>query len=53
VPHFFAQRSGFSYDELVLAFSIMPRTIERHVASAMSTLKEMMPAAFTKGRQSN
>ena len=50
---FLAQRIGYSYDEIGLAFGIMPRTVERHVASAMSTLREMMPAAFTKGGQSD
>jgi RNA polymerase sigma factor (sigma-70 family) len=50
---FLAQRMGYSYEETGLAFGIMPRTVERHVASAMSTLREMMPAAFTKGGQSD
>jgi RNA polymerase sigma factor (sigma-70 family) len=48
---FLAQRMGYSYEELGTAFGIMPRTVERHVASAMSTLREMMPEAFAKGAQ--
>jgi RNA polymerase sigma-70 factor (ECF subfamily) len=47
---FIAQRMGYSYEEIGTAFGIMPRTVERHVASATSTLREMMPAAFTGGR---
>jgi RNA polymerase sigma factor (sigma-70 family) len=48
---FLAQRMGYSYEELGTAFGIMPRTVERHVASAMSTLREMMPEVFVKGAQ--
>jgi RNA polymerase sigma factor (sigma-70 family) len=50
---FLAQRMGYSYEEIGTAFGIMPRTVERHVASAMSKLREMMPAAFTKGAHAN
>jgi len=48
---FLAQRMGYSYEELGIAFGIMPRTVERHVASARSTLRQMMPEAFAKGAQ--
>ena len=43
---FIAQRSGYSYEEVAIAFAIKPRTVEKHVAHANFTLNEMMPAAF-------
>lgn len=46
---FIAQRGGYSYEEIAAAFGVMPRTVEKHVASATSALKEMMPAAFVPG----
>lgn len=39
---FIAQRIGYSYEEIGTAFGIMPRTVERHVASASSALKQAM-----------
>lgn len=36
---FIAQRMGYSYEEIGTAFGIMPRTVERHVASAAATLR--------------
>jgi RNA polymerase sigma factor (sigma-70 family) len=45
---FIAQRMGYSHDEIATAFGIMPRTVEKHVVSANSALREMMPAAFPK-----
>lgn len=48
---FIAQRMGYSHEEIGAVFGIMPRTVERHVASAMSTLREMMPSAFVQGTQ--
>jgi RNA polymerase sigma-70 factor (ECF subfamily) len=50
---FIAQRFGYSHEEIGTAFGIMPRTVERHVASAVSSLRELMPAAFAKGAQTN
>lgn len=50
---FMAQRMGYSQEEVGTVFGVMPRTVERHVASAMSTLKEIMPAAFSKGGPPN
>ena len=44
---FIAQRIGYSYVEIGTAMGIMPRTVERHVASASAALKEIMPADFT------
>ena len=43
---FIAQRGGYSYEEISAAFAIKPRTVEKHVASAMLALEEMMPAEF-------
>lgn len=43
---FMAQRGGYSYEEIAAAFIIKPRTVEKHVASAMLALQEMMPAEF-------
>lgn len=48
---FMAQRIGYSYEEIGIVFGIMPRTVERHVASATATLRELMPTAFSKGPQ--
>ena len=44
---FIAQRGGYSYEEIAAAFAIKPRTVEKHVTSAMLVLKEMMPDEFT------
>jgi RNA polymerase sigma factor (sigma-70 family) len=44
---FIAQRGGYSYEELAAALGVKPRTIEKHVASAMLALREIKPAAFT------
>lgn len=41
---FIAQRGGYSYEEIATAFGVKPRTIEKHVASAMLVLRELMPA---------
>lgn len=43
---FIAQRGGYSYEEIATTFGVKPRTVEKHVASAMEALREMMPAAF-------
>lgn len=48
---FIAQRMGYSHDEIATAFGIMPRTVEKHVVSARSALREMMPTAFAKHAQ--
>lgn len=40
---FIAQRGGYSYEEIATAFGIKPRTVEKHVASAMLALREMLP----------
>jgi RNA polymerase sigma factor (sigma-70 family) len=40
---FIAQRGGYSYEEIAAAFAVQPRTVEKHVASAVLTLEEMMP----------
>lgn len=45
---FVAQRMGYSHDEIATAFGIMPRTVEKHVVSARSALREMMPSAFAE-----
>lgn len=45
---FIAQGMGYSHDEIATAFGIMPRTVEKHVVSARSALREMMPAAFVR-----
>lgn len=42
-----AQRGGYSYAEIANAFGVKPRTVEKHVASAMDTLREMMPAGLS------
>jgi RNA polymerase sigma-70 factor (ECF subfamily) len=49
---FLAQRSGYSYEEIASAFAVKPRTVEKHVASAMVALQEMMPAAFPVSAES-
>jgi RNA polymerase sigma-70 factor (ECF subfamily) len=41
---FIAQRGGYSYEEIASAFGVMPRTVEKHVATAVSALRELMPA---------
>ncbi len=43
---FVAQRMGYSHEEIATAFGIKPRTVEKHVVSANSALREMMPTAF-------
>ncbi|HUN72614.1 MAG TPA: hypothetical protein VMU52_09905, partial [Steroidobacteraceae bacterium] len=48
---YIAQRMGYTHDELATAFGIMPRTVEKHVVSANSVLREMMPAAFAGSRR--
>lgn len=35
---FIAQRVGYSYEEVALAFAVKPRTVEKHVALAISKL---------------
>lgn len=39
-----AQRCGYSYEEIASAFAIRPRTVEKHVTSAVLALQEMLPA---------
>jgi len=48
---FLAQGLGYSHDEIATAFGIMPRTVEKHVVSARSALREMMPTAFAESGQ--
>jgi RNA polymerase sigma-70 factor (ECF subfamily) len=48
---FIAQRMGYSHDEIATAFGIMPRTVEKHVVSAGSALREMMPHAVPRRPQ--
>lgn len=43
---FVAQRGGYSYEEIATAFGVKPRTVEKHVATALLALQEMMPAGF-------
>jgi len=43
---FVAQRGGYSYEEIAAAFSLKPRSVEKHVATAVLALAEMMPADF-------
>lgn len=43
---FVAQRGGYSYEEIAVAFAVRPRTVEKHLASGILMLREMMPAAF-------
>jgi RNA polymerase sigma factor (sigma-70 family) len=35
---FLAHRGGYSYEEIALAFAIRPRTVEKHIATASSSL---------------
>ncbi len=44
---FIAQRGGYSYEDIAAAFAVKPRTVEKHVASAVLILTEMMPAGST------
>lgn len=44
---FIAQRGGYSYEEIASAFAVKPRTVEKHVTSAVLALREIMPAHFT------
>jgi RNA polymerase sigma factor (sigma-70 family) len=44
---YFAQKMGYSHDEIATSFGIMPRTVEKHVVSANSALRELMPDAFS------
>lgn len=37
---FIAHRGGYSYEEIALAFAIRPRTVEKHLATATSLLRE-------------
>jgi len=48
---YIAQRMGYGHEEIATAFGIMPRTVEKHVVSANSALREMMPEAFSKRRR--
>jgi len=41
---FIAQRGGYTYEEIATAFGVKPRTVEKHVASAMLVLRDLMPA---------
>lgn len=49
---FIAQRGGYSYEEIANAFAVKPRTIEKHVASAVLALKEMGSANIKSSRRS-
>lgn len=46
---FIAQRGGYSYEEVAAAFAIKPRTVEKHVAIATSTLIELLLAHLRRG----
>lgn len=46
---FIAQRMGYSHDEIATAFGIMPRTVEKHVVSAGSVLREMKQRQLSAG----
>lgn len=46
---FIAQRGGYSYEDIAIAFAVKPRTVEKHVASAVLTLEEMMSASGAAG----
>jgi DNA-directed RNA polymerase specialized sigma24 family protein len=37
---FIAQRGGYSYEEVAIAFVVKPRTVEKHVATSVSMLQE-------------
>jgi RNA polymerase sigma factor (sigma-70 family) len=41
-----AQRGGYSYAEIANAFGVKPRTVEKHVASALAALRERVPAGL-------
>jgi RNA polymerase sigma-70 factor (ECF subfamily) len=41
---FIAQRGGYTYEEIGSAFAIKPRTVEKHVTSAVLALQELLPA---------
>jgi len=41
---FIAQRGGYTYEEIGSAFAIKPRTVEKHVTTAVLALQEMLPA---------
>jgi RNA polymerase sigma factor (sigma-70 family) len=43
---FVAHRGGYNYEEIAVAFAVKPRTVEKHLASAILMLREMMPTAF-------
>lgn len=47
---FVAQRGGYTYEEIAAAFAIKPRTVEKHVASAVQALEEMLPEEFATSR---
>lgn len=49
---FIAQRSGYSYGEVAAAFAIKPRTVDKHVALATSTLIEFLLGAHAPGIRS-
>ena len=36
---FIAQRAGYTYEEIAVAFSVRERTVEKHVATAMELLR--------------
>ncbi len=46
---FLAQRIGYSYEEVAAAFAIKPRTVEKHIAVATSTLIELLLAHLRRG----
>lgn len=46
---FIAQRGGYSYEEIAAAFAVKPRTVEKHVASAMLALQETMAPSEAEG----
>lgn len=39
---FIAQRGGYSYEEIAMAFAIKPRTVEKHVTRAAEALGERL-----------
>jgi RNA polymerase sigma-70 factor (ECF subfamily) len=43
---FISQRGGYTYEDIASAYAVKPRTVEKHVASAVLALQEMMPAGF-------
>lgn len=46
---FISQRIGYSYEEVAAAFAIKPRTVEKHIAVATSTLIELLLAHLRRG----